>query len=83
MLYYAYSVNVVLGVFNLFPIPPLDGSRIVGAFMDDATYRAWSALDQYGMLFIFGLLFVFRGSSPSCSTRPTTHAEVMVRVVGG
>ena len=28
----AYQVNVVLGIFNLLPIPPLDGSRIVAAF---------------------------------------------------
>ena len=40
MLETAYIVNVVLGIFNLMPVPPLDGSRIVGALMDDATYSA-------------------------------------------
>ena len=49
----------MLGVFNLFPIPPLDGSRIVGAVMDEDTYRRWSALDQYGMLFLLLIFFVF------------------------
>ena len=39
---YAYRVNVVLGIFNLIPIPPLDGSRIVGAVMTDATYARWA-----------------------------------------
>ncbi len=56
----AYRVNVVLGIFNLIPIPPLDGSRIVGAVMDDATYRQWARLDQYGMIVVLGLFFVFR-----------------------
>ena len=34
----AYIVNVVLGLFNLIPVPPLDGSRIIGVLMDRATY---------------------------------------------
>ena len=56
----AYFVNVILGLFNLLPIPPLDGSRIVGALMDNATYARWIALDQIGMLIVFGLFFLFR-----------------------
>jgi len=54
-----YQVNVVLGIFNLIPVPPLDGSRIVGAFMNRATYARWSALDAYGMFVIFGLIVIF------------------------
>ena len=57
----AYIVNVVLGLFNLIPIPPLDGSRIVGVVMNDATYARWTQLDQFGMLAVFGLFFLFRG----------------------
>ena len=45
----AFTVNIVLGIFNLIPIPPLDGSRIVGASCPDRAYASWSALDQYGM----------------------------------
>ena len=56
-----YRVNVILGIFNLLPIPPLDGSRIVGALMPDATYQRWSALDQYGMLILFGVIIFFQG----------------------
>jgi Zn-dependent protease len=56
----AYVVNIVLGLFNLIPVPPLDGSRIVGAVMDDATYVRWIRLDQYGMLVVFGGFFVFQ-----------------------
>jgi Zn-dependent protease len=56
----AYVVNVVLGIFNLVPVPPLDGSRIVGAVMDNATYYRWVQLDQYGMVIVFGMFFVFQ-----------------------
>lgn len=55
-----YQVNVILGVFNLLPVPPLDGSRIVAVAMSDATAARWRGLDQYGMFAIFGLIFVFR-----------------------
>lgn len=56
----AYIVNLVLGIFNLVPVPPLDGSRIVGVVMADATYVRWIRLDQYGMLAVFGAFFLFQ-----------------------
>jgi len=56
----AYLVNVVLGIFNLIPIPPLDGSRVIGVLMDDATYGRWVRLDQYGMIVVLGLFLVFQ-----------------------
>jgi Zn-dependent protease len=56
----AYIVNLVLGIFNLFPVPPLDGSRIIGVVMSDATYVRWIRLDQYGMLVVFGAFFLFQ-----------------------
>ena len=56
----AYFVNVVLGIFNLIPIPPLDGSRIIGVVMNNATYARWVQLDQFGMIALLALFFVFR-----------------------
>ena len=56
----AWIVNVVLGLFNLIPVPPLDGSRVLGVLMSDATYVRWVSFDQYGMLIVFGLFLVFR-----------------------
>ena len=56
----AYIVNVVLGLFNLIPVPPLDGSRIIGVVMDRATYARWIQLDQFGMLIVFGAFFIFQ-----------------------
>jgi Zn-dependent protease len=57
---YAITVNIILGVFNLFPIPPLDGSRIIAGFMPREMYLQWAALDQYGMFVVFGAFIFFR-----------------------
>lgn len=53
-----FQLNVILMVFNLMPVPPLDGSRIAGALMPRNTYAKWVQLDRYGMLFVLVLLMV-------------------------
>lgn len=58
-----FMLNLVLMVFNLIPVPPLDGSRVVGAFMDQKTYIKWARLDQYGMIFMMVLLLVMINTS--------------------
>lgn len=81
--FYAYLVNVVLGIFNLVPIPPLDGSRIVGVLMRDDTYRQWARLDAYGMVLVLGLFLVFRDqSSKLLGSAYDAVTSVMVRIVG-
>ena len=65
IVYWAIVINVSLGVFNLLPIPPLDGSRIIGGFMPRDTYARWAALVQYGMYVVFGLVIFFRGPTSS------------------
>jgi Zn-dependent protease len=61
VLFMVFQVNVVLGIFNLIPVPPLDGSRVVGAFLPRKAYEKWVALDQYGMfLAIIVLIIVVR-----------------------
>lgn len=56
--YYSMLFNAFLAVFNLLPIPPLDGGRIVGSFMDDHTRREWRKIDQYGIFIILALVFL-------------------------
>ena len=53
------SYNVVLGVFNLFPIPPLDGSKILAGVLPDSIYYKYLSLEKYGFIIIFALLFFY------------------------
>lgn len=55
----AIFVNVILAVFNLLPIPPLDGSRIITYFLPDGARNAWDTFEQYS--FMFFLVLVFSG----------------------
>lgn len=51
-------MNVILMAFNLIPIPPLDGSRIVANFLGGKLYWNYMRLERYGMMIVFGLLFL-------------------------
>lgn len=80
----AFLVNIVLGIFNLFPIPPLDGSRIVGAVMPRAMYERWIELDRYGMIILLGIFFLFRGPFfEIIGTLTQAVTRVMITIVGG
>lgn len=61
MCVYAISINISLIAFNLIPIPPLDGSRVVFAFLPIGAARRYAALEPYGMLIIFGLMALAPG----------------------
>ena len=56
-------MNVMLGVFNLLPIHPLDGFKIVGGFLSEDQAREWYQLQRYGMLFLLMLIIPFVGQS--------------------
>jgi Zn-dependent protease len=58
ILFLALQVNVILGIFNLIPVPPLDGSRVVGGFLPRGAYERWVAIDRYGMFIIIILLVI-------------------------
>ncbi len=60
---YAILINLALGIFNLIPIPPMDGSKIVGGFLSDEAYNRYTAQERKGaqiLMIIFAISFVFK-----------------------
>ncbi len=55
---FAAQVNVMLAVFNLFPIPPLDGSKIAAAILPDRIYNKYMQYERYIMPVLLVLLFI-------------------------
>lgn len=54
---YSAQINVMLAVFNLFPIPPLDGSKILAAVLPDKIYYKYMMYERYIMIALMILLF--------------------------
>ena len=63
MLYYYVLVNISLAVFNLIPMPPLDGSRIVGAFLSS---RALYTYYRYQNIFVMVMFVLMLSGALSC-----------------
>lgn len=55
--YYAAFINVSLAVFNLLPIPPLDGSKIIAGVLPDRIYYKYMQYERYVMIAVLILLF--------------------------
>jgi len=52
------QINLFLALLNLIPIPPLDGSKVLGIFLSDEAYFRYTAQERYGMIFFFALILI-------------------------
>ncbi|WP_295865712.1 site-2 protease family protein [uncultured Oscillibacter sp.] len=55
-------LSIGLGLFNLLPIPPLDGAKVLGGLLPDRTYFALMRYERYGMLLLLLMSFADVGS---------------------
>ena len=51
-----FELNLVLAIFNMVPIPPLDGSRIVLGFLPNSLARAYASLEPFGIVIVLVML---------------------------
>jgi Zn-dependent protease len=58
LFYYIAILSTGLGIFNLIPFPPLDGSKIIGAILPERIYFGYMKYERYGMIVLFILLFL-------------------------
>ena len=77
--------NLLLTVFNLVPIPPLDGSRVMAYLLPPFMREHYNAIGQYGLLLVFGLIYLsdeFRYFIGSTMTTLLHALDAMVTLRG-
>jgi Zn-dependent protease len=72
------NVNVVLAIFNMIPIPPLDGSRIIVYFLPEKARDAWATFEQYSMIAF--IVLILSGATNLILEYPVGIALSLVRI---
>ncbi|TWH48978.1 site-2 protease family protein [Sporomusa sp. KB1] len=58
VLWMTYTYNIILAIFNLVPIPPLDGSKILASILPGRQGRIFEQVEQYGPFILMGLVYL-------------------------
>jgi Zn-dependent protease len=58
LLYYLAQINIILAAFNLIPLPPLDGSKILMGFASPSVQEFSFRIERYGLFIIIALLYL-------------------------
>lgn len=85
VLEYLLSINIMLAIFNLVPIYPLDGFRIVSGLLPDQQREEWEGLKKFGIIVLLILLLpVAGGRSPLLSIiQPVINFLIHLLLPGG
>ena len=71
MAYFGLMINLILAVFNLIPVAPLDGAAVLSGFLPDSVSDLYAQIQNYGFFILIGLLFL---GVPSYLFRPLIGA---------
>ena len=58
LLYFIAMINILLGVFNLIPVPPLDGSHVLEYFLPPRAQEVYESFSRYGFILVFVVVFL-------------------------
>lgn len=82
LLRFTVLINLVLGIFNLFPIPPLDGSKILLSQLPYNLAKSYSRIEPYGFLILLILLMVPFGNASLLQTILGFFVGLLSRALG-
>ena len=74
-------INLVLGLFNLLPIPPLDGGRIVVGLLPEPMALAWAKVERFGILIVLLLVFLLPEAGKQFGVRFNPVQDGLERIV--
>lgn len=77
-LVHAVELNVVLAIFNLIPLPPLDGGRVAVGMLPNGLAAPLARLERYGIAIVIGVLFIL----PIVAARMGAHVDVFTQIIG-
>jgi len=82
LLQFTVVINLVLGIFNLFPIPPLDGSKVLLSQLPYNLAKQYQKIEPYGFLILIILLMIPFGNSSILQTILRFFVNILSKLLG-